>query len=112
MKVTLHPFSRLLGGFSPAAQKAPALEVKRLPLAPTYPVQETTDPLAKRFLEAVINLEDIPIYYQGGSTPGVFRRFQPTSLYRLTPNGPILASGHCSLRGSTRALRIDRVRLA
>lgn len=112
MKVTRRSFGRLLGGLCLAPQIAPALEVKRLPLAPTYPVQESSDPVVQRFLEAVLNQESIPLYYQGGSTPGIFRSFRPSSLYRLAPSGPILANGHCSLRGATRALRIDRVRLA
>jgi predicted DNA-binding transcriptional regulator YafY len=112
MKVTRRSFARLVGGLFLAPQIAPALESKRLPLAPTIPVQESSDPIATRFLEAIINEEDVPLYYQGGTTPGVFRRFMPTSLYRLSPGGPILASGHCLLRDSTRTLRLDRVRLA
>ena len=112
MKATRHSFGRLLGGLCLAPQIAPALETGRLPLAPTFPVQESSDPITRCFLEAVLNQESVSLYYQGGSTPGIFRRFQPTSLYRLSPSGPVLASGHCSLRGSTRAMRVDRVRLA
>ena len=115
MKVNRRSFARLPGGIflvPHIPQTAPALEVKRLPLAPTFPVQESSDPIPARFLEAIVNQEPIPIYYQGGSTPGVFRRFMPTSLYRLSPTGPVFATGHCLLRQATRTLRLDRVRLA
>ncbi|MEM1085294.1 MAG: hypothetical protein AAGI48_14370 [Verrucomicrobiota bacterium] len=112
MKVTRRSFGRLLGGLCLTPQVVPARQVRRLPLAPTLPVQESTDPVVRQFIKAVQNQETVPLYYQGGSTPGIHRQFRPNAVYRLSPNGPILASGHCSLRGSTRALRLDRVRLA
>ncbi|MGB6221505.1 hypothetical protein [Haloferula sp.] len=112
MKVTRRSFGRLLGGLCLTPQIAPALVIKRLPLAPTYPVQESSDPTSSRFLDAIRDHETLSLYYHGGSSPGILRRFRPTELYRHTPGGPIIASGHCMLRGSTRTLRLDRVRLA
>ncbi|MFC7335629.1 hypothetical protein ACFQY0_00450 [Haloferula chungangensis] len=112
MKVTRRSFARLLGGLILPPTIAPALETKRLPLAPTFPVQESSDPVASRFLDAIKHQEPVPVFYQGGETPGAFRRFTPTALYRLSPGGPIFATGFCLLRHSTRTLRVDRVRLA
>jgi len=112
MKVTRRSFAHLIGSLFLLPQIAPARETKRLPLAPTFPVQESSDPIATRFLEAIVIHESVPLFYQGGETPGVFRRFVPTSLYRLTPGGPIFATGHCLLRNASRTLRLDRVRRA
>jgi predicted DNA-binding transcriptional regulator YafY len=112
MKATLRTPRRLLGGLFHSPQSAPALEVRRLPLAPTFPVRESEDPMTSRFLGAIRDHETLTLYYHGGSSPGILRRFLPTELYRHSPGGPIIAGGHCMLRGSTRTLRLDRVRLA
>jgi hypothetical protein len=82
------------------------------PIAPIHPVRDSDDPIAKAFLKGILNDESITLYYLGGSTPGALRRFRPHSLYRLTPGGPIFASGICQYRRATRTLRLDRVRMA
>ncbi len=66
----------------------------------------------RAFLDAIIAEQPLPLFYQGGSTPGALRRFTPTSIHRLRPGGPIYARGHCHLRDAPRTLRLDRVRLA
>jgi predicted DNA-binding transcriptional regulator YafY len=68
--------------------------------------------VANAFLEAMKVRQPVSIFYLGGSTPGILRRFKPNALYRLTPGGPIFATGICELRHGTRTLRLDRVRLA
>lgn len=105
-------FARFLAGF--ALSPAPTLFAgsPRQPLAPIHPVQETDDPIAAVFLKAMSKGHSIPLFYLGGSTPGALRRFKPNTLYRLSPGGPIFASGICQWRQGTRTLRLDRVRLA
>ena len=101
----LFPFfaaSPALAGMESAARR----------IAPCLPVHQSHDPVARVFLGSLRQQEAVPLYYQGGSTPGAFRRFRPVSLYRLFPGGPIYAHGFCLLRQETRTLRLDRVRLA
>lgn len=104
-------FARLLGGLV-LAPAAIAGNVRHLPLAPALPVRRTNDPTALAFLDAIVADRTVPVFYQGGSTPGALRRFTPTSIHRLRPGGPIYARGHCHLRDAPRTLRLDRVRMA
>lgn len=82
------------------------------PIAPLHPVESSDDPVTSTFLAAAQRRQDVSLYYLGGSSPGILRRFRPHSLYRLRPGGPIYMIGECQLRRSTRILRLDRVRLA
>ena len=110
IKRTIHRLCATIG----LQPMAAALEfsVKRLPLAPVHPVRESDEPIAAAFLQALVREEPLPLYYQGGTSPGMLRRFKPHSLYRLIPGGPVYAMGECGARQATRVFRLDRVRLA
>lgn len=76
------------------------------------PLATTRDPVARVFLDAMMENRGVAVFYHGGSTPGALRVFRPECLFRLRPGGWIYARGHCELRGGTRTLRLDRARLA
>lgn len=97
--------------FLAASRRVPRWESVAHRIAPTLPVHQSQDPVARVFLGSMMQKEPVPLFYQGGSTPGAFRRFRPVSLYRLFPGGPIYAHGFCLLRQESRTLRLDRVRL-
>lgn len=97
---------KALPSSSPAAEPLPKVPPDPIPLA------ETRDPVAQRFLRALLENRGVPLYYLGGSTPGALRVIRPESLFRLRPGGRIYVRGHCELRRETRTLRLDRVRLA
>ena len=90
---------------SPAAEAAPA-DPAPIPLA------DSSDPVARVFLRALMEERGVAIYYHGGSTPGALRIVRPEGLFRLRPGGRIYVRGHCELRGETRTFRLDRARLA
>lgn len=89
----------------PAATAAPA-DPAPIPLA------DTSDPVARVFLRAMMEERGVAIYYHGGSTPGALRIVRPQGLFRLRPGGRIYLRGLCELRGETRTFRLDRARLA
>lgn len=93
-----------------AAASTPPLPPETLHEA--IPVNETGDPVAAEFLAAMLGGRGVAIFYHGGSTPGAHRVFEPESLFRLRPGGPIYSRGVCRLRGEFRTLRLDRARLA
>ncbi len=118
-------FHRLLMSLAPALRSLPPALLPRrhrrraprcvaslqLP-ALRIPVTESSDPLARRLLRSAASGGTLAFFYQGGSTPGVLRRFKPTELFRLRPGGAIYVRGHCRLRDATRTFRVDRIRLA
>ncbi|MGB1129365.1 MAG: hypothetical protein ACPG4K_04895 [Haloferula sp.] len=105
-------FTQLFAGLALAPAAAIHAGSPRRAIAPLHPVEQSDHPIARQLLDAAEHKLSIPIYYLGGSNPGMLRRFRPHSLYRLSPGGPIYTAGECLLRGSTRILRLDRVRLA
>ena len=105
-------FASLFTGLAVTQAPAAMTGSPSRPIAPIHPVHESYDPVAQRFLRAILEEEPVAVFYQGGSTPGALRHFRPDSLYRLEPGGPIFATGICQLRDGTRTFRLDRVRLA
>lgn len=89
----------------PTAAAAPADPVP-------IPLADTSDPVARVFLRAMMEERGVAIYYHGGSTPGALRIVRPQGLFRLRPGGRIYVRSHCELRGETRTFRLDRARLA
>lgn len=104
-------FSLLIRSPRRRRHRPTSLFLRQLP-ALRLPVTSSTDSITRRFLHAASHRRTIAIFYQGGSTPGAFRRFTPESLFRFRPGGPIYAKGFCHLRNSERTLRIDRSRPA
>ncbi len=81
-------------------------------IAPILPVTSGSDPVVTAMLRAIKSGGRLALYYQGGSSRGALRKFEPIQLYRHLPGGFIYAHGFCSLRGERRTLRLDKVRLA
>ncbi|WP_367871622.1 WYL domain-containing protein [Luteolibacter sp. Populi] len=96
-----------------AGVEVPVPVVEELPLVEAVPitVAESSDPVARAFLEALIEEGSVAIYYHGGSTPGAWRLVRPESVYRLSPGGRIYVRGNCELRGGQRTFRLERARM-
>ncbi|BCX46123.1 deoR family transcriptional regulator [Haloferula helveola] len=107
----IHNLTRILPSCPKLRGRRSAPETKALPLAPVLPVGPTRDPVVASFQTAIHECRTLAFFYQGGSTPGILRRFLPVSLYRLESGGPVYAVGRCALRNETRTIRLDRVRL-
>ena len=99
-------------GFTTIRSPRSIVETFARRIGPVLPVGSSDDPVASALLDCIQKGKPAALYYQGGSTPGIHRRFQPISLYRMIPGGPIYAHGRCLLRDEPRTLRVDRIRLA
>ena len=100
----------ITGMFAIGSLPAPAASPPEPP-AP-IPLEDTSDPVARVFLGALMEERGVAIYYHGGSTPGALRVVRPESLFRLRPGGRIYVRGRCELRGESRTFRLERARLA
>ena len=92
---------------------APVSVVEESPVVEAVPIAvgESSDPVARAFLEALIAGGSVAIYYHGGSTPGAWRMVRPESVYRLSPGGRVYVRGNCELRDGTRTFRLERARM-
>ncbi|MBB5352148.1 putative DNA-binding transcriptional regulator YafY [Haloferula luteola] len=114
-----HPFALLLGtclATKPAFTLNPAIPATvgctARKIAPVLPLTLADDEATRHLLDAIHRSTPIALYYQGGSHPGVLRKFQPICLYRLDPGGVVYAHGHCLRHREPRTLRLDRIRFA
>ncbi len=98
----------IAGLFIAKSLPCPAVERPADPIL----LEDTSDPLAREFLRAMMEERGVAVYYHGGSTPGALRILRPESLFRLRPGGRIYVKGRCELRRETRTLRLDKARRA
>lgn len=80
--------------------------------APRYPVLESSDPLARRFLAAIHRGDSLVIRYLGGSEPGLRRLVTPSALYRVEGFPSFYLTAHCHLRQKPRHFRLDLIEIA
>jgi predicted DNA-binding transcriptional regulator YafY len=76
---------------------------------PRHPLWASDDPLANKFIEAMLTGEAVEFIYVGGSKPGSPRSVNVSLVFQHETEGRIYISGYCPERSSNRVFALDLI---